>query len=242
MNINEIEQQLIEARKTRNHLAARLSNYKQKAKDTTKVETELEDVRKKIIELNAQYEAANNGSKRIKKAKTEPTGKVNQPDIKSYKIKGPSEAEQEQIRKAAAIENKKITGREPKSWTKTELGACQKTMEKILDENDWKAGYQFRSSECMFIRHIRTILLPDSVELEYTIEYKTKNHRISKVVTKYFNPDTIQKLTKYIEDVEMWVMLNSGDMDDKTIIFGPRFNKVQFDAQGMAEKGWVLHK
>jgi hypothetical protein len=37
-------------------------------------------------------------------------------------------------------------------------------------------------------------------------------------------------------------MLNSGDMDDKTIIFGARFNKVQFDAKGMAEQGWIIKK
>lgn len=235
MNITNIKDQLIEARKVRDRLSVRMSDYKKKGKDTKAVEADLETARKKVADLTTQYDT-------IKASAKASAAKANQPDIKSYKIKGPSEAEQEQIRKAAAKENQKATGREPKSWTKVQLEACQCTMEKILEDSDWHNGYQFRSSECMFIRHIRTILLPDSVELEYTLQYLTKNHRVSKIVTRYFNPDTIKNLTKYIEDVEMWVMLNSGDMDDKTIIFGPRFNKVQFEAQGLAEKGWVLHK
>jgi hypothetical protein len=46
----------------------------------------------------------------------------------------------------------------------------------------------------------------------------------------------------YIDRVEMWVMLNSGDMDDKSIMFGARFNRVQFNAQHMAEQGWIIKK
>ena len=94
----------------------------------------------------------------------------------------------------------------------------------------------------MSIRNINTRVLPDSVELSYTIQYRTKNHRVEKSVVKYYNPDTIHSVNKYIEQVELWVMLNSGDMDDKTIIFGARFNKVQFDAKGMAEQGWIIKK
>ena len=135
-----------------------------------------------------------------------------------------------------------LTGIAPKSWGKVELNKCKKQADKILEDNDWAQGYQFRSSEWMFIKNISTRVLPDSVELAYTIQYKTRNHRVEKTVTKYFNPETIQSLNKYIEQVELWVMLNSGDMDNKEIVFGARFNMVQFEAQGFKENGWIIYK
>jgi hypothetical protein len=149
--------------------------------------------------------------------------------------------EQKQLHEQAKKETKRVK-KEAKSWTKVQMESCERTMNKILEDNDWHQGYQFRSSEWMFIKHLRTIVLPDSVELEYTIQYKTRNHRVEKTVTKYFNPETIQSLNKYIEQVELWVMLNSGDLDNKEIVFGARFNMVQFEAQGFKENGWIIYK
>ena len=240
-----------ELRKERHHIASKISNWKKSGKDVTdllKQEAELvaqikqakkeakpEEVVKQIT-LNAVKKEA---ARVDREAKKQPKAK---PAIEEYKVKTISKEEQKQMRKASERENEKLTGKAPKSWTKTQLESCDRTMCRLLEDNDWRDGYQFRSSEWMSIKNINTRVLPDSVELSYTIQYRTKNHRVEKSVSKFFNPDTIGKLAKYIEQVELWVMLNSGDMDDKSIVFGTRFNKVQFDAKGMAEQGWIIKK
>lgn len=233
-----------ELRKERHHIASKISNWKKSGKDVT-------DLLKQEAELVAQIKQAKSGATPAKKTKKEVNQEVKQPAkkqpktkpaIEEYKVKTVSKEEQKQMRKASERDNKKLTGKAPKSWTKTQLESCERTLCRLLEDNDWCDGYQFRSSEWMSIKNINTRVLPDSVELSYTIQYRTKNHRVEKVVTKYFNPDTVQSISKYIEQVEMWVMLNSGDMDDKTIVFGTRFNRVQFDAKNMAEQGWIIKK
>ena len=240
MNILEIKDEIKEARRLRDNTSVKINDYKKKGKDTTDLEKQLQEYRDRVAELNAiekltkQTQAA-----QIEHARHTVQG-VN------YSVQIPESAmipkgEQEQLKKQAKKETKS-TKKEVKSWTKAQLESCERTMNKILEDNDWTQGYQFRSSEWMFIKHIRTIVLPDSVELEYILQYKTRNHRVEKTVTKYFNPQTIQSLNKYIEQVELWVMLNSGDMDNKDIPFGARFNQVQFEKQGYPEKGWVMYK
>lgn len=227
-----------ELRKERHHIASKISNWKKSGKDVT-------DLLKQEAELVAQIKQAKQGVKQeVKQEVKQPTKKQPKakPAIEEYKVKTISKEEQKQMRKASERENEKLTGKTPKSWTKTQLESCERTLCRLLEDNDWRDGYQFRSSEWMSIRNINTRVLPDSVELSYTIQYRTKNHRVEKSVVKYYNPDTIHSVNKYIEQVELWVMLNSGDMDDKTIIFGSRFNKVQFDAKGMAEQGWIIKK
>lgn len=231
---------LEELRKERHHVAAKISSWKKAGKDVT-------DLLKKEEELKAQIKQAKGGNtpapvKEAKQSTKKQTKTKNTPAIEEYKVKTVSEEEKKQMRAASERENKRLTGNAPKSWSKVELEKCDRLICKLLEENDWRDGYQFRSSEWMSIKNINTRVLPDSVELTYTIMYRTKNHRVEKQVTKYFNPDTAHSINKYIEDVELWVMLNSGDMDDKTIIFGARFNKVQFDAKGMAEQGWIVKK
>lgn len=227
-----------ELRKERHHIASKISNWKKSGKDVT-------DLLKQEAELVAQIKQAKQGVKQeVKQEVKQPTKKQSKakPAIEEYKVKTISKEEQKQMRKASERENEKLTGKAPKSWTKTQLESCERTLCRLLEDNDWRDGYQFRSSEWMSIKNINTRVLPDSVELSYTIQYRTKNHRVEKTVTKYFNPDTVQSVSKYIEQVELWVMLNSGDMDDKTIVFGARFNKVQFDAKNMAEQGWIIKK
>lgn len=225
-----------ELRKERHHVAAKISSWKKAGKDVT-------DLLKQEENLKEQIKQAKGGSTPAKEAKQpakkQPKAK---PAIEEYKVKTISTEEQKQMRKASERENERLTGKTPKSWTKTQLESCERTLCRLLEDNDWRDGYQFRSSEWMSIRNINTRVIPDSVELSYTIQYRTKNHRVEKSVVKYYNPDTVHSVNKYIEQVELWVMLNSGDMDDKTIIFGARFNKVQFDAKGMAEQGWIIKK
>ena len=129
-----------------------------------------------------------------------------------------------------------------KKWTKSELNACRKEVDKILDDNDWQAGYQFRSSYWMFLKELETVVTKDCVEVRFTIQYKTKNHRVENKVVRRFNPDTVKTLDKYIQALETWVMLNSGDEDNNDIVFGNRFNYVQFEKQGFARKGWEIFK
>lgn len=233
MNLTDIKEQLEEVKRLRNNTSAKVSIYKRKGKDTTDLEKQLQGLRARVAELTALEKLTKETPKTTPKAK---------PAIEEYKVKTISEEEQAQMRKASERANMELTGIAPKSWNKVELNKCKKQADKILEDNDWAQGYQFRSSEWMFIKNISTRVLPDSVELTYTIQYKTRNHRVEKTVTKYFNPETILSLNKYIEQVELWVMLNSGDMDNKEIVFGARFNMVQFEAQGFNENGWIIYK
>lgn len=238
MNITDIRAELREARRLRSNISVKIVNYKKKNKDTAELENQLQDIRNKIYELTNQEGLA------MRVQRTKPAVQGDKRPIQIVEIPESAmipKGEQSQLKKQANKDAKPVKT-ETKSWTKAELTACKKQADQILDNNDWHPGYQFRSSEWMFIKHIRTNVLPDSVELEYTIQYKTRNHRVEKVVTKYFNPETIQSLNKYIEHVELWVMLNSGDMDNKDIPFGARFNQIQFEKQGYPEQGWVMYK
>ena len=245
MDLLDIKDQIKETRRLRDNISVKINDYKKKGKDTSDLEKQLQDLRDKVAELTAMEKQAKQVQMaRIQQAKPAPVvqGTIKHP---IQKVEIPESAwipkgERKQLKVQA--EKAKVKPQTPKSWKKTELEACERTMNKILEDNDWAQGYQFRSSEWMFIKHIRTIVLPDSVELEYIIQYKTRNHRVEKTVTKYFNPQTIQSLNKYIEQVELWVMLNSGDMDNKDIPFGARFNQVQFEKQGFPEQGWVMYK
>ena len=129
-----------------------------------------------------------------------------------------------------------------KKWKKSELEACHSTLDKYLEDNDWCAGYQFRSSDWMFIKSLETKVVDNGVALVFVIQYKTPNHRVERVVSKIYNPTTVSKVDDFINALETWVMLNSGDKDDNNIVFGDRFNKVQFEKQEFARKGWVIYK
>lgn len=204
---------LNELRKERHHVAAKISSWKKAGKDVTAL-------LKKEEELKAQ----------IKQAKAQ----VVEQKMAPVKV-APVKKEQKSIHKV-------VVNQPPKIWTKSQLESCEITLRRILDENDWHDGYQFRSSEWMSIKSINTKIAQNAVDLSYTIQYRTKNRRVEKQVTKHFNPDNVMSVHDYIDRVEMWVMLNSGDMDDKSIMFGARFNRVQFDAQHMAEQGWIIKK
>ena len=265
MNITDIKEQLKEARRLRDNTSVKINDYTKKGKDTTDLEKQLQGLRARVSELTALEKLTKqNQMTRIHQAKSDkPEEVVKQITLNAVKKEAarvdreakkhqiqvaevPESAmipkgEQKQLHEQAKKETKPVK-KEVKSWTKAQLESCERTMNKILEDNDWAQGYQFRSSDWMFIKHLRTIVLPDSVELEYIIQYKTRNHRVEKTVTKYYNPDNIQSLNKYIEQVELWVMLNSGDMDNKDIPFGARFNQVQFEKQGFKENGWIIYK
>lgn len=228
---------LEELRKERHHIASKISNWKKSGKDISDLLKREEELKEEIRNAKGVQDKP---IKQVKPTKQDIPVK-NKPAIGEYKVRTISEEEQAQLRRASERENMALTGVLPKSWSKKELDNCCRLMNKILDENDWHEGYKFRSSDWMFVKDIVTRVLPDSVEFSYTIMYCTGNHRVEKSVVKYFNPDTVKTFNKYIEDIETWVMLNSGDMDDKSIIFGNRFNKTQFDLQGLAKQGWVVY-
>lgn len=145
------------------------------------------------------------------------------------------------IKETKKVEKKVIIA-PTKKYTKKQLEKCQQELDKMLDNNDWVDGYQFRSSENMYIPKIYTQINKGEVEVCFTIQYKTKVHRVEKTITKRLNPDNYKRFQKYIDDVETWVMLNSGDMDDKDIVFGQRFNMVQFEKQGFESRGWIKYR
>ena len=136
----------------------------------------------------------------------------------------------------------KVVEAPTKKYTKKQLEKCQQEINKMLDNNDWVDGYQFRSSENMYIPKIYTQINKGEVEVCFTIQYKTKVHRVEKVITKRLNPDNYKRFQKYIDAIETWVMLNSGDMDNNDIVFGQRFNMVQFEKQGFESRGWVKYR
>lgn len=209
---------LDELKRERHHLAAKVSSLKKKGKDFT-------EIRNQELALVAQIKAMQ--SKESKPAK------------KSKPAKAPIPAV---VAAPKPIKKTPAPAIQYKSWTKPELKKCAQEMARILDENDWTKGYQFRSSECMYIKDINTNIGDNCVELTYILQYKTKVRRVENTVTKQFTPDTLNSLQKYIDDMELWVMKNSGDMDDKQIVFGTRFNKVQFEKQKMEKLGWKIYK
>lgn len=217
---------LDELRRKRNNIAVKISDWKKVGKDITDLLKQKDEIKIKIKEL--------------KSSQTTNIGETTKNQIKKVKIEDtPIKKDKGNIKNQQIKTNPKIT---TKTWSKLELEKCERLIHRIVDENDWYDGYQLRSSEWMYIKNIGTKVLQDSVEFHYTIEYRTKSHHIEKLVTRYFNPDNVQQLNDYIERVEIWVMLNSGDMDDKNIMFGARFNKVQFNKNRMAERGWIIKK
>lgn len=236
MNLTDIKEQLKEARRLRDNTSVKINDYTKKGKDTTDLEKQLQGLRGRVSELTALEKLTKENMKNSMNSAKHPIQIAKVPESAMI-----PKGEQKQLHEQAKKEAKPAK-KVAKSWTKSQMESCERTMNRILEDNGWAQGYQFRSSDWMFIKHLRTIVLPDSVELEYIIQYKTRNHRVEKTVTKYFNPNTVQSLNKYIEHVELWVMLNSGDMDNKEIVFGARFNMVQFEKQGFKEAGWIIYK
>lgn len=200
--------------KERGRLCAKLSGWQKRKKDTTQLEAEIFNIRQQIKELRKEETAI---------PKTQP--KIIEKTVKE-----------------SPKNNQQIVVAPTKKYTKKQLEKCQQELDKMLDNNDWVDGYQFRSSENMYIPKIYTQINKGEVEVCFTIQYKTKVHRVEKTITKRLNPDNYKRFQKYIDDVETWVMLNSGDMDDKDIVFGQRFNMVQFEKQGFESRGWIKYR
>ena len=220
MNLTDIQIKLVELRKKRDNLSVKLCDYRKKGKDTTVLSQEMEQTRNTIAELT-------NMQKDIKAGKIQPTSPVEQVKKQGRK----------QGRKKATVASKPV-----RKWKKSELESCHRTLDKYLEDNDWCAGYQFRSSDWMFIKSLETKIVDNGVALVFVIQYKTPNHRVERLVSRIYDPDTVGKVDNFINALETWVMLNSGDKDDNNIVFGDRFNKVQFAKQEFAKKGWVIYK
>ena len=223
MTINEL-------RKLRNNISVKIYNRKKKNKDTTDLETQLIKVREKIknykIPTPVKHSAKNT---------SKPVGKNH---IQVQQTVKPNVINKQNVIDKGVFSNQPIPG----SWKKPELKKFMKDVEGILDSNDWSDGYQFRSSECMFIRGLETKLLVGNVAVRFTMEYKTKARKCINNITRYFTPGQSKDVQTWIDNLETWVMLNSGDLDDKQIVFGERFNKVQFDAKNMMSQGWIIKK
>ena len=198
--------------KQRNNIFSRRALWKKQNKDITSLEKELDIIQQKIKILKDM------------KPTTQPVQVLKNTNQESSK------------------KSQQIVEAPTKKYTKKQLEKCQQEIDKMLDNNDWVDGYQFRSSENMYIPKIYTQINKGEVEVCFTIQYKTKVHRVEKVITKRLNPNNYKRFQKYIDDVETWVMLNSGDMDDKDIVFGQRFNMVQFEKQGFESRGWVKYR
>lgn len=220
MNLTDIQIKLVELRRKRDNLSVKLCGHRKKGKDTTALSQEMEQVRNTITELT-------NMQKDIKAGKIPPTS--------------PAEQVKKQVKKPGKKDISTVS-KPTHKWKKSELESCRRVLDKHLDNNDWCAGYQFRSSDWMFIKSLETKVVNNGIVLEFVIQYKTPNHRVERVVSRIYDPTTVDKVDDFINALETWVMLNSGDKDDNNIVFGDRFNKVQFTKQGFEKKGWVIYK
>lgn len=223
MTINEL-------RRLRDNISVKIYDWKKKNKDTTVLETQLikirEDIKNYKIPTPVKH-SAKNVSKPVEKN-----------HIQVQQTIKPNVINKQNVVDTNVFSNQPIES----NWKKPELKKFLKEVQSILDENDWSDGYQFRSSECMFIKDIEAKLLVSNVAVRFTMEYKTKARKVINNIIRYFAPSQAKDVQTWIDNMETWVMLNSGDMDDKQIVFGERFNKVQFDAKHMEDLGWVIKK
>ena len=223
MTINEL-------RKLRNNISVKIYNRKKKNKDTTDLETQLIKVREKIKNYKIPTpvkHSAKNTSKPVEKN-----------HIQVHQTIKPNVINKQNVVDSNIFHNEPIKG----DWKKPELKKFQKEVSEILDQNDWRPGYEFRSSENMYIHHIEVKVLVNNVAIRYLFIYKTKARKVVNPGIRYFTPGQAKDVQTWIDNMETWVMLNSGDLDDKQIVFGERFNKVQFEAKHMKDLGWVIKK
>jgi hypothetical protein len=204
---------LKELRIKRDRLSVRISNYTKKGKDTTELMEQLTELRSTI----ANYDTLCEQERKKQEAAAS--------------------------RKAAKMAKSKPAPVDPNHrWAKEELAECRKQVVNILDSNDWRDGYQFRSSLNMYIPAISVTTKDNAIQVRFLMQYRTTSRRVENTITKTYNPATVHGLQSYIDRMELWVMHNSGDLDDKTIVFGERFNRVRFKEEGYERKGWVIKK
>jgi len=210
---------LAELRRKRDNLSVKISEWRKKGKDTT----ELVQEQAKLRDMIARWDEL------VRKE---------QEDFEAKK------AAAEKAKIARKIKAKQEASKPAEKFPIKDLRTCKAKADEILDAGDWAPGYQFRSSDWCTIPDIRTEIAKDKtgVDLIYTIQYKTKNHRVAKEFNVRILPKNVAKLADYMEKIELWMMKNSGDLDNNDIVFGDRFNKVQFDKQGFAKAGWKIFK
>lgn len=100
-----------------------------------------------------------------------------------------------------------------KIWSNVELEAYERTIHKILAENNWRCGHRFRSREPVFIKEINTEVLKNSIKLSYTIIYYVGNDRTEKTLIKCFEPNNVMSIYNYIDDIELWMQVNTGRLN-----------------------------
>lgn len=236
MTINEL-------RKERGKVRAKISYWTRTGKDVT----ELRKLEKTIVAKINDYkdsthtkkESKNQPVKVVKKGAKAPKKSVDETEkIQVIQKVKPNVTNKQKVVDSNIFHNEPIEG----DWKKPELKKFQKEVSEILDQNDWRPGYEFRSSENMYIHDIEVKALVNNVAVRYLFVYKTKARKVVNPGIRYFTPGQAKDVQTWIDNMETWVMLNSGDLDDKQIVFGERFNKVQFEAKHMEDLGWVIKK
>ena len=95
-----------------------------------------------------------------------------------------------------------------KIWSVPELESFERTIHKVLEENDWRAGHKFHSRTDIYLNNINTRILTNAVELSYDIIYCANKEHTEKY-TECFTPGNVMSIYDYIDDIEMMVRLNS---------------------------------
>lgn len=96
-----------------------------------------------------------------------------------------------------------------KIWSVPELESFERTIHKVLEENDWRDGHKFHSRADIYLNNISTRILTNAVELSYDIIYCINKDRTEKHTVECFTPGNVMSIYDYIDDIEMMIRLNS---------------------------------
>jgi hypothetical protein len=95
-----------------------------------------------------------------------------------------------------------------KIWSVSELENFERTIHKVLEENDWRDGHKFHTRIDAYLNNIGTRILTNAVELSYDIIYCFDKERTEKH-TECFTPGNVMSIYNHIDDIEMLVRLHS---------------------------------
>ncbi len=111
----------------------------------------------------------------------------------------------------------------------------------ILENNDWRDGYEFHGNGTFFLKNISVKNFPSkkAIKLLFTIEYRTKTRRVINNVTWNYNYKNIILLQNDMNSLQNDIISKTGDVGD---VFGTRFNEKLFVEREYANKGWIIKR
>lgn len=112
----------------------------------------------------------------------------------------------------------------------------------ILESNEWENGNQIiYGGGYFFLDNINIKNFPSkkTIKLNFTIEYKTQNHKAINNVVWEYTYKNIMRLQNDITSLHHDIVSKTGDKD---CVFSERFNKKLFDEKNYQQLGWKIIK